>query len=81
MDAIYSKAMKIVHDRLRKLQQSLHIADIPIAKFNARLRISRRYACSKSSFGVYQVEIPESGIKYIVNLAEKICECKDFYQY
>ena len=31
--------------------------------------------------GIYQVEIPNTGFKYIVNLANELCDCKDFYEY
>jgi hypothetical protein len=35
MDAIYSKCMKIVYDRLHEPQKSPLLADIPMAKFQA----------------------------------------------
>jgi hypothetical protein len=34
-----------------------------------------------SGNGIFQVEIPDTGMKYIVNLAERLCDCKDFYEY
>jgi hypothetical protein len=81
MDAIYSECMKMVYDRLHKPQKSPLLADIPMAKFQARLRTSQRYYVSPSSDGIYQVQIPDSGRKYIVNLAEKECDCGCFYEY
>lgn len=81
MDAIYSKCMKMVYDRLHKPQKSPLLADIPMAKFQVRLKASQRYYVSPSSNGIYQVQIPESGKKYIVNLADKECDCKSFYEY
>jgi hypothetical protein len=71
MDAIYSKCMKMVYDRLHKPQKSPLLADIPMAKFQT----SQRYYVSPSSNGIYQVKIPDSGRKYIVNLTEKECDC------
>ena len=81
MDAIYSKCMKMVYDRLHKPQKSPLFADVPMAKFQARLKTSQRYYVAPSSDGIYQVQIPDSGRKYIVNLAEKECDCGCFYEY
>ena len=81
MDAIYSKCMKMVYDRLHIPQKSPLLADIPMAKFQARLKTSQRYYVSPSSNNIYQVEIPESGRKHIVNLAKKECDCGSFYEY
>jgi hypothetical protein len=73
--------MKMVYDRLHTPQKSPLLADIPMAKFQARLKTSRRYYVSPSSTGIYQVEIPDSGRKHIVNLAKKECDCGSFYEY
>ena len=81
MDAIYSKCMKMVYDRLHKPQKSPLLADILMAKFQARLTTSQRYHDSPLSNGIYQVEIPDSGRKYIVNLTKKECDCGSFYEY
>jgi hypothetical protein len=81
MDAIYSKCMKMIYDRLHKPQKSPLLADIPMAKFQARLRTSQQYHVSPSGNGIYQVEIPDSGKKYIVNLAKKQCNCRSFYEH
>ena len=81
MDAIYSKYMKIVYDRLHKPQRSPLLVDISMAKFQACLKTSRRYSVSPSSNGIYQVKIPDSGKKYIVNLAKKEYDCGSFYKY
>jgi len=81
MDAIYSTCMKIVYDRLHKSQKSPLLANIPMPKFQARLKTSQRYHVSPSSNGIYQVNTPDAGRKYIVNLAEKECDCGFFYEY
>ena len=52
-----------------------------MAKFQARLKTSQGYHVSPSSNRIYQVEIPQSGKKYVVNLAEKECDCGSFYEY
>jgi hypothetical protein len=58
---IYSEAMKTVYNRSTIKQSLDSISDIPIAKFQARLKTSRRYRVFPSSNGIGQVEDPESG--------------------
>jgi hypothetical protein len=41
MDAIYFKCIKMVYDRLHKPQKSPLLADIPMAKFQARFKASQ----------------------------------------
>lgn len=81
MDAIYSEAMKTIYNRSTTKQKSDSISDIPIAKFQARMKTARRYRVFPSSNGIGQVEDPESGQKWIVNLPENECDCTDFYEY
>jgi len=45
------------------------------------LKTSQRYLVSPSSNGIYQVEIPDSDRKHIVNLAKKECNYGSFYEY
>ena len=73
--------MSLVFDRVGKLQISLYLADIPWSKYLKRLENSRQFNIFPSSNRVYQVEIPDSNIKYIINLVDKLCDCKDFYEY
>jgi hypothetical protein len=81
MDAIYLEAMKTVYNRSTTKQRLQSISDIPIAKFQARMKTSRRYRVFPSGNGIGQVEDPESGRKWIVNLPENECDCTDFYEY
>jgi hypothetical protein len=81
MDSIYSYCMSLVFDRARKPQISLHLADTPWAKYLRRLEKSRRFNVFRSGNGVYLVEMPDSGVKDVVNLVDKLCDCKDFYEY
>jgi hypothetical protein len=53
MDAIYSKCMKMVYDRLYKPQKLPLLADIPMAKFQARLKTSQQYSVSPLNNGIY----------------------------
>jgi hypothetical protein len=81
MDSIYSYCMSLVFGRARKPQISHHLADVPWLKYLERLEKSRRLNVFPSGNGIYQVEIPETGFRYIVNLVDRICDCKDFYEY
>jgi hypothetical protein len=81
MDAIYTLLMKTVHDRFHRPQRTETIADVPLAKFNERLKSSRRYRVFESGNGIYQVQVPDSGRKYIVNLKEWECDCTNFHEY
>ena len=45
------------------------------------MKTYRRYRVFTSGNGIGQVEDPESGRKWTVNLAENECDCTDFYEY
>jgi hypothetical protein len=81
VDAIWSTTMKTIYDRSHRPQQSTEIADIPLLKFKDRLRSSHRYRVFESGNGVYQVQVPDSGSKFIVNLAQRTCTCMNFQEY
>jgi SWIM zinc finger len=81
MDAIYTLLIKTVHDRFHRPQSTATIANVPLAKFNERLKLSRRYQVFQLGNGIYQVQIPDSGRKYIVNLKELQCDCTNFQEY
>jgi hypothetical protein len=81
MDAIYLEAMKTIYNRSTTKLRSDSISDIPIAKFEARMKTSRRYPVFHSGNGIAQVENPESGQKWIVNIPENKCDYTDFYEY
>lgn len=81
MDSIYTWLMQIVHERHRRNQRSTVLEDVPLLKFNDRLANSRRYQVFTSGNGVYQVQIPDSGKKHIVDLEEEACDCTLFQEY
>jgi hypothetical protein len=81
MDAIYTLLIKTVYERHHRNQRSAEISDVPLAKFNDRLASSRRYQAFAPGDGVYQVQIPDSGRKHIVNLKKRSCGCKYFEEY
>jgi hypothetical protein len=43
IDAIYTLLMKTIYDRNKEPQGSTELANIPLAKFNKRLRSTRRF--------------------------------------
>jgi len=81
IDAIYTFLMKLVYERHHRNQRSIELADVPLLKFNDRLASSQRYRVFASGNGVYQVQIPDSGKKHIVNLEERSCDCTLFKEY
>jgi hypothetical protein len=81
VDAIYSFLMKLVHDRSKSKQRKDNIADVPFHKFSNRLITSRRYQVFESSNGIYQVQIPDTGVKYVCDLKERYCDCMNFGEY
>jgi hypothetical protein len=81
MDAIYTYIMKTVYDRFHRVQRIDAIPNTPLAKFNDRAATSRRYRVFESGNGIYQVQIPNTGIKYVVNLKKWKCDCMDFQEY
>src|ERR1700722_4927117 len=78
VDALYTLIIKCIYDRSNKQQQTATIADTPLSKFNNRLKSLKRFKVFESGNGIYQVQIPDSGIKYITNLRERTCECTYF---
>ena len=81
MDSIYTWLMNKVYERHHRNQRSTAIADVPLSKFNDRLLSSRKYRVSPSGNGMYQVQIPDSEKKFIVNLKEYTCNCTFFQEY
>ena len=81
VDAIYSTSMRMVYHRFKEPQQSPLLADVPMAKFKARQVTARQFRVFESGNGIYQVEQPDSGQRFIVNLTETECNCTDFYEY
>lgn len=81
MDSIWSLVMKTFHDRYRRPQKSMVLADTPYVKFQERLKSSKRYKVFESGHGIYQVQKPDSGQKFIINLQKRVCDCTNFYEY
>ena len=81
MDSIWTTVMKTFHNRFQRPQKSQVLADTPYDKFQERFKASRRYKVYESGQGIYQVEIPDSGRKFIVNLCQRLCDCKNFFEF
>jgi len=81
VDTTWSIMMKTIYDRYYRPQQGTEIADAPLLKFKDRLRSSHRYQVFESGNGIYQVQVPESGSKFIVNFQARTCTCTNFYEY
>jgi predicted nucleic acid-binding Zn finger protein len=81
LDTIWSTIMQLVYQRYHAPQQNSILCNVPYTKFQERLKESCRYQVFQSSTRVCQVQIPDTGIKYIVNLEEKYCSCYNFFQY
>ena len=81
MDAIYKYLIKLVYDRSQQKQQTEYLANVLLARFNDRLKQSRRYQVFGLGNGKYQVEILDSSRKYIVDLNEQYCDYGNFTEY
>jgi hypothetical protein len=73
--------MSLVFNRARALQISQYLANVPWSKYFSRLEKSWQFNVFPSGNGIYQVEIPDTGSKYIINLTKELYTCKDFYEY
>ena len=81
LDGIYLLTSEMWFRRRTEGSKSESLADVPMAKFKDRFKASRRYRVYPSNEAVAQVEDPESGRKWMVNLNEKHCDCTAFYQF
>jgi hypothetical protein len=60
---------------------SFRIPNTQTQAFNDWLQSSRRYKVYESGNTIYQVEHPNTSIKYIVDLQERTCKCTDVQEY
>ena len=80
MDEIWSYCMKTIHDRAKRARtgENLYLASVPHEKMQQLRLQSQRYRVYESGNGIHQVQIPDSGSKYTVNLTIKQC-CLEFW--
>ena len=83
VDVIYHYVMRIVFERYHfaEKQKNNSLVDVQQAKLHSRLQVSRRYSVLPSGNSIFQVEEPDSGRKWIVDLDKKECDCIDFQEY
>ena len=81
MDTIYLETIKIVYNRSNQEYKFDSIVDIPMAKFQARIKTARHYRVFPSRNRIAQVEDPENGQKWTVDIVKNECNCTDFYKY
>jgi hypothetical protein len=81
VDEIYTAIIKTFHDRFHRQHQSTVLPNAQLLAFNDRKHTSKRYKVYQSGNGICQVENPDTGIKHIVDLKEKTCECTNFQEY
>jgi hypothetical protein len=73
--------MQMVYQIYYKLYKNSVLCNVLYTKFQDRVKDSQRYQVIQSSTGVCQVQIPNTGIKYIVDLKERSCSYNNFFQY
>ena len=73
--------MRMVYHRFKEPRKSPLLANIFMAKFEARQTTAREFRVFESGNGIYQVEQTNSGQRFIVSLTEAKCSCKTFYEY
>jgi hypothetical protein len=81
VDTIWSTMMKIIYTRHNEIQKNSVLCNIPYTKFQTRLKDSQRYLVSTLRIDLFQVQIPNTNTKYIVNLKENSYSCNNFFQY
>lgn len=70
--------MKTLYDQFNRPQRTPILADVPLSKFNDRLKTSRRYQVFAFGNGVYQVQLPDTGVKHIVDLQNVYATVRTF---
>jgi hypothetical protein len=73
--------MKKIYKQSNRNYKSNRIVDVQLEKFNKRARNSKRFCVTLSGNSLYQVQIPDTGYKYIVNSKERECDCTYFFDY
>ena len=81
MDSIWSLVIKTFYDHYHRPQKSMVLADIPYVKFQERLKSLKQYKVFESGHRIYQVQKPDSGQKFIINLQKQVCDYTNFYEY
>jgi hypothetical protein len=78
VDKIYTVVMKTFYDRYYCPIKDPVLPDAVLKLFQERYQQSQRYKVFQSGNGVYQVEAPDTGIKYVVDLDRQQYNCTNF---
>src|SRR6266487_3837680 len=81
IDAIYTYLIKTIYNRYHSKHQTDKVPNKLLIKFNKWYTNSRRYQVFESGNSIYQVQIPDTRVKYIVNLSTQECDCTNFQEY
>ena len=82
MEAIYTLLTKTLHNRYKAPQHNTVICNVLFARFNNQLQQSRRYRVFELGNSIYQVQKPDSPIKFIVKLEKRSsCTCTNLQEY
>jgi hypothetical protein len=81
IDNIYTTVIKVFHNRHYRPIKDPVLPDTILKAFQERQQWSRRYKVYQAGNSIYQVEVPDTGIKYIVSLARRSCDCTNFQWY
>jgi hypothetical protein len=81
MDAIYQFILKQWLPRYLEPQKSTHFADKPQEMFTNNLAQSTKYHAIPSNAYRYQVEIPNTPIRWVIDLRQRGCSCKQWKEF
>ena len=68
IDEIYTAVMKTFYDRFHRPMKDPKLLDAILKLFQERQQWSRRYKVFQSGNGIFQVEVPDTGSKHVVDL-------------
>jgi hypothetical protein len=81
INAIYTTVIKTFYNRFHCLYQSQDLPNAQLQAFNKQLQHLQQYQIYQLGNSIYQVEHPDTGVKYIINLTQKTCKCTNFQEY
>jgi hypothetical protein len=81
IDTIYTYLIKTFYNRYYSYYWSTRVPNTVLDQFNKWYQTSRQYRVIQSGNRIYQVQIPDTGVKYIVNLQEQNCDCTNRQEY
>jgi hypothetical protein len=80
MDGIWTWLMGLIYERHMRLQKGVIVNAILTLFEECKIK-AQRYKVFPSRNGIYQIQIPHSGIKYTVKLKKAWCSCSWYIEY